>query len=321
MEKISVYVRAQDYVGDVTMQYKKDIIEKVNKDYLEIYQSQRYKLGDILFEILEGVKKFDLKKSISNLKLLTQGVRLQKYNISKQKRFIEFQDNYIAPKTAIYMALFGKYDKVLEPVIVSDNCDYYIFTDQDIDKNSIWKKVDLSYEQNKYIEKLSAIEKNRFFKMLGYQYFSDYKFSIYIDANMEIYGELSRFDVYANTRSGIAMYNHPARKCIYDEAQACIIMGKVRKKDAKIQMRKYFDQGMPKNYGMCECNVIVRQTSNMICKKLMKEWWIEFNKSIVKRDQIVFPYILWKNGININEIGCLGENVDHDGKFRRKMHL
>ena len=53
----------------------------------------------------------------------------------------------------------------------------------------------------------------------------------------------------------------------------------------------------------------------------MKEWWIEFNKSIVKRDQIVFPYILWKNGISINDIGCLGESVDRDGKFRKKVHL
>ena len=303
------------------MKYEKDIIEKVNKDYLEIYQSQRYKLGDLLFEILNGAQNFDFKKSVSSLRLLTQGVRLQKYNTSKQKRFIEYQNNYIAPKTAIYMALFGKYDKVLEPILVSEKCDYYIFTDQNIDKDSIWKKVDLSNEQNNYIKKMSNIEKNRFFKMLGYQYFSDYEFSVYIDSNLEIYGELSEFDVYVNTKTGIAMYNHSARECIYDEAQACIIMGKARKKDVKVQMRKYYDRGMPKDYGMCECNVIVRQTSNMICRKLMKEWWIEFNKSIVKRDQIVFPYILWKNGISINDIGCLGESVDRYGKFRKKMHL
>ncbi len=303
------------------MQSEKDIIEKVNKDYLEIYQSQRYKLGDLLFGILDGSKKFDFNKIFNNLKLLIQGVRLQKYNISNQKRFIEFQNDYPVPKTAVFMALFGKYDKILEPVLVSEKCDYYIFTDQDIDKDSIWKKVDLSTEQINYIENMSDMEKNRFFKMLGYQYFSNYEFSIYIDSNMEIYGELSEFDVYANTKTGIAMYNHPARKCIYDEAQACIIMEKARKKDVKVQMKKYYNRGMPKNYGMCECNVIVRQTSNVICKKLMKEWWIEFNKSVVKRDQIVFPYILWKNRISINDIGCLGENVDCDGKFRRKMHL
>ena len=39
------------------MKYEKDIIEKVNKDYLEIYQSQRYKLGDLLFEILNGASE------------------------------------------------------------------------------------------------------------------------------------------------------------------------------------------------------------------------------------------------------------------------
>lgn len=262
-------------------------------------------------------------KCYNNLNLLVQGIRLQSYNTSKLERYIEQKRDYdvIIPRTAVYMALFGGYDKVPEPVIVSDNCDYYIFTDQSIDIDSVWRVINLSSEQNCRLEKMSNVEKNRFFKMLGYQYFKEYEYSIYIDANMEIYCDLSQLDVYADTVSGIAMYNHPTRGCIYDEAKVRVIMGKAKKKDVKVQMARYYKQGMPKHYGICECNVIVRQTANKMCKKLMSEWWTEFQKSTVKRDQIVFPYILWKNGIDIHEIGCLGENVDRDGKFRRKTHI
>lgn len=297
-----------------------NIVEKVNRDYLEVYQSQKYKLGDMLFGILEGIKTLNLKKSFASMDLLWQGIRIQKYT-SKTERYKQPGKDFIAPRTAIYMALFGKYDEILEPVVTSANCDYYIFTDQKVDEHSAWKKVELTQEQNNNLAQMTGVEKNRFFKMLGYQQFSDYEYSIYIDTNMEIYYDLSKLDIYADIDSGIAMYNHPARGCIYNEAKVCVISGKANKKDVKVQMKKYRELGMPENYGMCECNVIVRKTASEQCRKLMHEWWTEFGKSCVKRDQIVFPYVLWKNGIDIHEIGCLGENVDHDGKFRRKMHV
>ena len=136
---------------------------------------------------------------------------------------------------------------------------------------------------------------------------------------MEIYCDLSQLDVYADTVSGIAMYNHPTRGCIYDEAKACVIMGKAKKKDVKVQMARYYKQGMPKHYGICECNVIVRQTANKMCKKLMSEWWTEFQKSTVKRDQIVFPYILWKNGIDMFELADESYAVQNAHEYLKKL--
>lgn len=296
------------------------IVEKINQEYLDVYQSQRYKLGDMFFGALEGIKEKNIKKFRKNADLLWQGIKIQKYT-SKSERYKEPKTDFFAPKTAVYMALFGKYDTILEPVVISDNCDYYIFTDQKVNDDSIWKKIQLTEEQKHKIEKMTGVEKNRFFKMLGYQYFKEYEYSIYIDTNMEIYYDLSKLDVYADIDSGIAMYNHPARGCIYNEAQVCVISGKASKKDVKKQTKKYKELGMPADYGMCECNVIVRQTANPKCKLIMNEWWTEFGASCVKRDQIVFPYVLWKNNIAIDEIGCLGECVDRDGKFRRKMHV
>lgn len=301
---------------------EKDIIKKINQDYLTIINSKEYKLGNIITNICNGIKAADIRQVSKNLKLLLQGVRLQKYSMKSQVAGSKQVNNHDCPngKTAVYTALFGGYDQIYEPVIKDENCDYFIFTDQNISDISIWKKLELSDSEQSILEHLTNTEKNRYFKMLGYKKFNDYEYSIYLDANLEIYGVLANLTVYADNPFGLALYSHPARDCIYNEAKACVILGKATKKDVETQMKIYQDFGMPTHYGMCECNVIVRKIANKKCFFLMKEWWTEFEQNSVKRDQLIFPYILWKNQIKINEIGCLGKDIDHDGLFRRKLH-
>lgn len=299
---------------------EKEIIEKVNKDYLQVINSKEYRFGSVLFGVVNGLKKGHLQEVTENIKLLWQGVRVQKYN-SKTKRYKKIQGNNYVNKIAVYAALFGQYDNVYEPFMVEEQCDYYIFTDQEIVVNSCWKKMELSIEEQAYIHELTDVEKNRYFKMLGYRKFLNYDYSIYIDINLEIYGKLSDFPLYALNSYGLAMFNHPTRDCIFNEAHVCIILGKVKKKKVNLQMKKYLKEGMPRHYGMCECGVIVRDNANVKCYKLMKDWWHEFRESLAKRDQLLFPYVLWKNHIKMDEIGCLGENISNNGKFRMRSHF
>lgn len=301
---------------------EKEIIKKINQDYLEIINSKEYKLGCSLANIGKGIKKVNIHLLLQNMRLLLQGIRLQKYNAKPQTHECRQVYSHYSPvgKTAIYTALFGGYDQISEPVIKDENCDYFIFTDQDICTTSDWKKLVLSDQEKSAIEHLTATEKNRYFKMIGYKRFSNYKYSIYLDANLEIYSELASLSAYTNNPFGLALYRHPTRDCIYNEAKACVILGKAKKKNTRAQMKKYQTLGMPAHYGMCECNAIVRENANEKCFLLMNEWWQEFQKSAVKRDQLIFPYILWKHHIAINEIGCLGACIGNDGKFRVKSH-
>lgn len=298
---------------------EKETIEKINREYLEIINSKEYRLGNLLFGIINGLKSRQMHEIRANIRELWQGVRIQKYN-AKAERFKEIQCVTDKERIAVYAALFGAYDKVYEPATTDDRCDYYIFTDQEIDSRSHWKKVSLSVEEQDFVDKLTDTDKNRYFKMLGYRRFLDYRYSIYIDINLEIYGDITKFPIYADNPIGIALYNHPARDCIYNEAEVCVILGKAKKRDVRLQMKKYQHKGMPQHYGMCECGVIARDNKNEQCVKLMEDWWHEFRKSSVKRDQLVFPFVLWKNHIKIDRIGCLGENIASDGKFRMRMH-
>jgi len=299
---------------------EENIIEKMNRDYLAIENSKEYKLGSMIANIGEGIKKANITLLRQNIKLLLQGIRLQKYNAKSKRSPQLYKSSCEVQKTAVYTALFGKYDQIYEPVVKDENCDYFIFTDQDINRTSAWKKLTLSGQEKSDTEHLTSTEKNRYFKMIGYQRFHDYRYSIYLDANLEIYSELAPLSAYAHNPFGLALYGHPTRDCIYNEAKACIILGKAAKKNVKIQMKKYQSLGMPMHFGLCECGVIVRENQNAECMKLMDNWWSEFQKSSVKRDQLIFPYILWKHHISMNEIGYLGTSIGGDGKFRIKPH-
>lgn len=299
---------------------EKEIIEKVNKDYLEIVNSKEYRLGNALFSVINGLKSGQMQGIRDGIRALWQGVRIQRYN-SKVERYKKVQHDGEKEKIAVYAALFGRYDKVYEPVVTDERCDYYIFTDQEIDGKSHWKKLRLSKEEQDFVDSLTDTEKNRYFKMLGYRKFSDYKYSIYIDINLEVYGDITKFIVYTDNSFGLALYNHPARDCIYNEAEVCIILGKAKRRNIRRQMKKYEYMGMPRHYGMCECGVIVRNNRNENCFKLMESWWNEFRKSSVKRDQLILPFVLWKCHIKIDEIGCLGESIANDGKFQVKSHF
>ena len=94
------------------------------------------------------------------------------------------------------------------------------------------------------------------------------------------------------------------------------------KKETQENMDKHIEHlrtdRFPEHYGMLECNVLVRRNCP-VCKNLMKEWWKEF-LTYSKRDQISMPYVLYKNGISIDEVGTLGNNVYENPSFRIVTH-
>jgi len=58
--------------------------------------------------------------------------------------------------------------------------------------------------------------------------------------------------------------------------------------------------GMPRNYGAAECNLIYRKHHLPQVIKLMEEWW-GFIENYSKRDQLSFPYVMWKNNRKIDD--------------------
>jgi hypothetical protein len=71
---------------------------------------------------------------------------------------------------------------------------------------------------------------------------------------------------------------------------------------------------------MNEANLIVTDLKNENAIRLLDEWWNEFVRSETMRDQLVWPYVLWKNGFTLNDVGCLGDDIYKNYKLEIVRH-
>lgn len=220
----------------------------------------------------------------------------------------QMEPNYFSnERIAVYTCIFGHYDTIQRPMSYPDNVDYYIITDLDMRDACGWKKYDISAYEN-LLKGKTNVEKNRWFKMHPHEIFKEYRYSVYVDGNVLPVTDFTEF-VNQIGNSGIAMYWHSPNNCIYQEAlQNKYIVKKISPAEVDKQVAYLRHQGMPEDYGMTTCNVIARDHTNSICTKLMDDWWTEFSQHC-KRDQLSFPYVAWKNGVPMEDIAVLGDDV------------
>lgn len=205
----------------------------------------------------------------------------------------------------VYTAITKGYDDLKMPYSVSDRCDYVCFTDDpSIDGNGLW---DIRPFPN---PELDQVRKCRQLKILPHVYFPEHKYSIWVDGNIKITADIDELieKHFDQPGPGFLSFKHPWRDCIYDEAEAVIANRKgledsSGEKRVRDQMAKYEREGMPKNNGLIESNVILRKHTPEV-NWIMEQWWEEV-KMHSRRDQLSFNYVAWKNHFNYGLLdGC-----------------
>ncbi len=293
-------------------------MKKLNASYIRAQRQKPLWERPTVKEIKADVDRRDIKGAAKCAdQYINRKTRQWKRTLaihSKQKG--KNRSNYFSEeKIAIYTVITGTYDLIYEPYCRPDNCDYFVFTDADFDDSaSTWQKREIPDS----LKGLSDIEKNRYLKMHPQELFDAYKYSIYVDGNIQIVTDLTE---YINKLGpvGIGAHLHPVRDCVYEEMQEVVRQGKERKEHIRRHAEYMKETGMPRHYGLLECNVIAREHHNSICRKIMEEWWQEF-EAYSKRDQISLPHILFQNGIKVQEAGVLGDNVRTNPSFRIFSH-
>lgn len=224
-------------------------------------------------------------------------------SLIKNKRINNYPINFIQneKRIAVYTVVYGDYDAI-KPIKTKNRlCDYFIFTDQDVDPITGWTKIEFAFPKDCNTNVL----KNRYLKMHPHFLFPNHEYSIYLDGVMQI-----ELDIYRlMSRMGdkfLGLFDHyTGRKCLYDEAEVVKRVGKAPACIVDRQIERYKEEGFPKDYGLTECGIIIREHNNPICIKLMNSWWDEFvNES--QRDQLSFMYCIWKNGLSKKDIAYLG---------------
>jgi hypothetical protein len=129
-----------------------------------------------------------------------------------------------------------------------------------------------------------------------------------------------RYLIYLLNKYGFVSNLHRHRNCIYKELEACI---RLKKDDPQImqkQINSYRSAGMPEHYGLIEANLLVRDHHNPACIEIMERWWQEITRHSC-RDQLSLPFVLWKMGISVPEIGQISSNVYNLPLIQIQPHL
>ena len=203
-------------------------------------------------------------------------------------------------KRIIYTSVFGGYDNVVEQG--SDGWDWKCFSED--------THIPIYEDNNRNAKR---------FKVLPHRYLKDYEYSVFIDGNMSVRGDLNELvDRYLKD-SNVAFFSHSnnhldGRNCPYDEARTIFQLGDKNMKATpdrgmlnykdnpfviEKQMNIYIDEGFPKNKGLITGMVILRRHNEADCIQTMEDWWTEI-KYNSKRDQLSFNYSAWKNNLNFN---------------------
>jgi hypothetical protein len=138
---------------------------------------------------------------------------------------------------------------------------------------------------------------SRIQKMLPHQYF-DTEYSIYIDGNIKLLDTPENLIAKHLKDYDIAVYKHPTRDCIYDEAIACAKRGLDDPEVIIEQVKGYEDRGYAKHKGLAECGIILRRHTPQVTA-FNNAWWAEYCRHS-KRDQISFMYAADQTGIPVN---------------------
>lgn len=173
----------------------------------------------------------------------------------------------------IYTALFGNYEELKEPTVITPGWQYLCYTDQPLTSQT-WTII---HTEPMPTAQLTA----RWFKIMG---FVDFHQSIWVDAAFIIHVNLDEFwDKYH--QGDLSSPAHPHRDCIYNEIAAVIQSNRADKEKMLSIQSDYKARGIKENGGVISSGILMRQNTAP-CIGFCEAWWKVLIDQQVNRDQV-----------------------------------
>ena len=214
-------------------------------------------------------------------------------------------------RLAVYTALTGDYDEVHEILYKENDIDYILFTNNPSVKSKTWQVVLLESD-------LDDVLLSREIKMFPDKYLgSSYDMSIYVDANMVSYGELSELTKYLSEEKTFAVSRHAERNNVKEEIEACVSLIGVDKDMADKQYERYLREGFRDDQPLLECGCLVIRHGDQKLRELMQTWFEEF-KGGIRRDQLLLMPCVSR--LRFEGLVVMDGNVWHNQFFKVQRH-
>jgi hypothetical protein len=180
---------------------------------------------------------------------------------------------------------------------VFEGVDYHAFVDDNsgagIPAGTMWKfhNVPQWSIDKEYMDRRHA----KIFKILPHLFLPGYDYYIWIDSTHMVGLDPNQIIEMYLKDSDIALFKHPERDCVYDEAD--IIQGVKFDKGYNVQsqMNFYESTSYPKNNGLYELPCRIQRNTGQI-QALMLTWW-ELICKYSSRDQLSLPFAMTLHGI------------------------
>ncbi len=179
----------------------------------------------------------------------------------------------------IYTAIFGAYDDLKEPFVVTPGWRYVCFTDQDL-HSDVWEIMKVP------VMDCGASKTARYYKIMYHRHIQD-EFSIWVDATFIINVDLDLW--WKKFKGPFTTVAHPFDDCVYKEGSACLRAGKGDPAALSNQIDLYKRLGVPKKNGLIASGVLMRQRDDKVRDFCIK-WWQQV-QTHSSRDQIAFAYM------------------------------
>lgn len=168
-------------------------------------------------------------------------------------------------------------------------------------------------------------------KMLAHRLFPNARYSIWVDSKSQFRRDpLGVFEALLwRSNSVFAISEHGARSNVYDEAKAVVKKNKATPEEVEVQITQYNRDGLPQDKrfngkkALNEASVIVREHTP-ITNLFMCLWFNEVVR-FTSRDQLSFPYVLWRlkvlKNINMFPVCTRKDLVNSMGHLRKAKPL
>lgn len=216
---------------------------------------------------------------------------------------------------AIYTACIGGYDNLLQPMVVDERFDYFLFTDAAIEDHlGVWqvRRVDYANPDKTRIA--------RYVKTHPEELLPEYSATLWIDSNIQIQSETiyERFVELFEKAIQFASVKHPVRDCVYDEAYKILEIGLEKERIVLEWCHKMRKEKFPPHEGLYETNVLFRVNDGTI-KDLDASWWKQIEE-YSRRDQLSVRYVLWKMPVKQAFFLPPEENTRNSDAIKRMEH-
>ena len=239
------------------------------------------------------------------------GIKIASVKVKPYKQHKKKQNS----KTVVYTYQSSGYDNLLSHNHFVRDWDYVCFTD---DEKLLEHEFIGPWEIRKSVfNKLDSKRNSRWHKTHPHLLFPKYTNSIWIDGNVDVVTNYLE-TLIKKTRKKILTPVHNERACIYDEIDAVRALSYDTEDACEDTKQMLLERCMPKDYGLCETNIMFRRHNDKLVHDIDEMWW-DCIRNYSKRDQLSFTYCLYKHNVSVKSV--IIPNIRNNINFIVRGHV